>query len=387
MRELLEFCNTENQRNIVEAVIEHGSNRKAAKALGRSLSGVAEIMSAVRKRAAKAGVGEHYVKQDTPPGFSVKGTSTLYGADGEVKGQWVKTRAEDERKTQAIQEWAEWLSEGFKGNAPAKPSKPHTNEDLMAVYPMGDPHFGLYSWGEETGEDFDLEEAERRTVETIDRLVEAAPPAETALFINLGDMMHADDSTNRTPASGHALDVDTRFGKVVQVGLRAMIYCIEAMRRKHKKVIFWLEVANHDPHSGYMLALCLAAYYTNADDVEVNLSPAFFHYMQFGKCLIGATHGHGPKQQDLPLLMAHDQKEAWGSTDYRYWYVGHVHHKSAKEHPGVIVETFRTLTATDAWHAGKGYRSGKDMNVITLHKEHGEIQRTTCPLSMVGNGV
>jgi len=132
-----------------------------------------------------------------------------------------------------------------------------------------------------------------------------------------------------------------------------------------------------------MLALCLDAYYRDCYDVTVSLSPAMFQYKHFGKCLIGATHGHGPKQADLPLIMAADQKEAWGESDYRYWYVGHVHHKSAKEHPGCIVETFRTLTGTDAWHAGKGYRSGKDMSVITLHKNHGEIMRTTCPLSML----
>lgn len=384
MEHLLNFCQTDTQRTYVQAVIDHGSCRKAAKALGKAKSTITESLQRLQARAAQAGVGDQYLKQDVvPPGFAVSKVSSYVNQEGETTGQWVQSKPGAQDKLESVKEWARWLSEDFKGKAPAKFRTTHTDADIMCVYPMGDPHFGLYSWGEETGEDFDLEEAERRTIKVIDRLVASAPASETALFINLGDMLHADDSTNRTPASGHALDVDTRFGKVVQVALRAMIYCIEAMRQKHKKVIYWHEIANHDPHSGYMLALCLSAYYDKAKDVEINLSPSFFHYMQFGKCLIGATHGHGPKQQDLPLIMAHDQKEAWGKTDYRYWYVGHVHHKSAKEHPGVIVETFRTLTGTDAWHSSKGYRSGQDMNVITLHKEHGEIQRTTCPLGMI----
>lgn len=380
---LLDYCASDTQREVIETFRDTGSVRATARKLGKSPGTIGNTIDRLKARAARNGVGEHYVGKGAPEGFHVKGTSTLYGPDGEIKGQWVKTRADDKRRWDSAKEWADWLSNDFKGKAPAKQPVATTRDDIMCVYPMGDPHFGLYSWGEETGEDFDLEEAERRTIQVIDRLVGSAPPSKTALFINLGDMMHADDSTNRTPASGHALDVDTRFGKVVQVGLRAMIYCIEAMRQKHEKVVYWHEIANHDPHSGYMLALCLSAYYSKADDVEVNLSPSFFHYMQFGKCLIGATHGHGPKQSDLPLIMAHDCKKEWGETDYRYWYVGHVHHRSAKEHPGVIVETFRTLTGTDAWHASKGYRSGKDMCCITLHKDHGEIQRTTCPLSVI----
>lgn len=381
---LRKHCATDNQEAVLDAVIAHGSYQKAADAMGRSVGTVGNHMKNLQRRAAMAGEGEHFVAPDgVPEGFAVKGTSTLYGDDGGVKGQWVKTDRKKEDQLQLIKRWAEWLSEGFSGLAPAKPQQQSTDSDIMCVYPMGDPHFGLYSWKAETGDDFDLQEAEQRTIEVVDRLVASAPSSETALFINLGDMFHADDSTNRTPASGHALDVDTRFGKVAQVGLRAMIYCIERMREKHKRVIYWHEVANHDPHSGYMLALCLSAYYNKAEDVEINTSPSFFHYMRFGRCLLGATHGHGPKQADLPLIMAHDRKEDWGASDYRYWYVGHVHHRSAKEHPGVIVETFRTLAGTDAWHSGKGYRSGNDMNVITLHKDHGEIQRTTCPLSMV----
>jgi hypothetical protein len=47
------------------------------------------------------------------------------------------------------------------------------------------------------------------------------------------------------------------------------------------------------------------------------------------------------------------------------------------------VETFRTLAAKDAWHAGKGYRSGRDMYAITHHINHGEIMRTRCDIGML----
>lgn len=381
---LMPFAATDRQREVLQAVLTHGTTRKAAAHLGVAKSTIDRVLDSCRKRATQAGAGPHYLPpEQVPPGLVVKGTSTYYDADGVARGQWVKTREDRQALAEAVKEWALWLSDEFKGLAHSKPDTPSTNDDIMCVYPMGDPHFGMYAWAAETGEDFDLAEADRRTRAAIDRLVDSAPASQQALFINLGDMFHADDASNRTPSSGHALDVDTRFGKVIQTGLRAMVYCIERLRAKHERVIYWHEIANHDPHSGYMLAVCLDAYYHDAPDVEINLSPAFFHYMRFGKVLIGATHGHGPKQTELPLIMAHDRKEDWGQTDYRYWYVGHVHHRSAKEHPGCIVETFRTLAGSDAWHAGKGYRSGKDMTCITLHRQHGEIQRTTCPLGML----
>lgn len=81
--------------------------------------------------------------------------------------------------------------------------------------------------------------------------------------------------------------------------------------------------------------------------------------------------------------MAADRPEDWGATEFRHWLCGHIHHWTAKEHPGVVVETFRTLAGKDAWHAGKGYRSRRDMNCIVYHKQYGEIQRVRCDIAML----
>jgi hypothetical protein len=51
-----------------------------------------------------------------------------------------------------------------------------------------------------------------------------------------------------------------------------------------------------------------------------------------------------------------------------------------------MFESFRTLAAKDAWHSGQGYRSGRDMKCIILHKEFGEIGRQTVNLAMLQKG-
>ena len=62
---------------------------------------------------------------------------------------------------------------------------------------------------------------------------------------------------------------------------------------------------------------------------------------------------------------------------------GHVHHQDIKEYRGGVVEYFRTLAARDAWHAGQGYRAGRDMRLIVLHKDHGEVERHRCDVAML----
>lgn len=318
-----------------------------------------------------------------PSPFVVKGTSTLYDENGKAKLQWVKTKLDDQLVQEAIREFIEHMVSGANGLSPKIPTPTHNNKDLLAVYPLGDPHFGMYSWAEETGDNFDLSIAEKLTCGAIDRLVDSAPNAETALILELGDMFHADNNTNMTARSGNVLDVDGRWAKVMQVGLRAMLYCIKRALSKHKTVVVRIVKGNHDDHSSFALALALDAYFSNNPRVTIDLNPSVFWYYAFGKVLLGVTHGDSCKTDRLPGIMAADKPEEWGKATYRHWYHGHIHHDSVKEHPGCMVESFRTLAARDAWHSSAGYRAGRDMKCIVHHKEYGEVERHRCDIGMI----
>jgi hypothetical protein len=376
---------TERQCQYIDAVNALGSMRKAAISLGIRGDVVTRSIQGLKVLAAKRGYSpDHDMVRPVPAPFVVKGVSTYYDEDGKVKGQWVKSSLDRAQAEQAVRDFVSHLAADIKGLSRAVAPPKYANSDIMAVYPMGDPHFGMYAWGEESGDDFDLATAERLAYASIDRLVSSAPPAETAMLLNLGDFFHADNSSNMTPTHGVHLDVDTRHAKVMQVGIRSMKHCIDRLLEKHKGVVVWNLPGNHDPHSSFALSLCLAAFFDNQDRVHIDLSPSMFKYHTFGKCLIGAHHGHGAKMEQLPGIMAHDRSEDWGLTKHRYWYCGHIHHRTKdKEHPGVMVETFRTLAPKDSWHAGKGYRAGRDMQLIVLHREHGEIERHRCDIGMI----
>jgi hypothetical protein len=379
---LLEYA-TERQRQILLAVEEHGSQRAAAEALGLAHGTVGDLVAAAKKKAAAMGWSPaHDMTKTVPDGFRVKGVSTYYDDEGKPRGQWLKSEVDRDRSAEILKEFATSLAESVKGLAPITPAPQQAIADLMCVYPQGDPHVGLHSWWAEAGEDFDLKIAERLMCAAVDRLVAIAPAAETALLLNLGDMFHADNQKNESQ-SGHKLDVDGRWAKVQQVGLRAMLHCVRRLLEKHKRVIVRINRGNHDGHSAYALALMISCYFHNEPRVEVDLSPAVAWYFQFGKNLIGSTHGDTIKGPDMLPLMAADKPEEWGETKHRMWFVGHVHHQDLKEYRGGTVEYFRTLAARDAWHAGQGYRAGRDMRLIVLHREHGEIERHRADIGML----
>jgi hypothetical protein len=380
---LLEFANTATQKQVIEALIKVKTLRKAAKHLNIPEGTVYSSLGLMRKRAAKQGYSpEHDMVHVAPEPFIVKGVSTYYNAEGQPSGQWVKTTLDQSRLDEIIKQSIDTLSQEIKGLSPFVAPPAYSNDDLLCVIPMGDPHFGMYAWAQDAGDDFDLDIAEKLTCGAIDRLIASAPPAKTALLLNLGDMFHADNQKNVTN-SGHQLDVDGRWAKVLQVGLKAMIYCLQRLLEKHHEVIFRINKGNHDGHSSYALALMLSCYFHNEPRIKVDLSPSSVWYYQFGKVQIGSTHGDTIKSQNLPGVMAADQPKAWGETKHRVWYVGHVHHSDLKEYPGCIVEYFRTMAARDAWHQGQGYRAGRDMCCIVHHKEHGEIERHRCDIGMV----
>ncbi len=330
------------------------------------------------RKAARAGWSPaHDMNKPVPEGFHVKGVSTLYGVDGAVAAQWVKTQKDQDDRLVMLAEACQAAAEPLQGVASPVSPPSLSNDDLLCVYPMGDPHVGMYSWWKETGQSFDLDIAETNLVAAVDHLVDLAPPAEEALVVDLGDFFHSDTMDNRTRRSGHALDVDTRWAKVLRSGVRIVYRIIDRCLEKHARVRFIAEIGNHDDQSSIMLATCVDAYYSRESRVSVDLSPAKFHKHRFGRNLIAVTHGDTVKMQQLGGIMAADWPLDWGETVYRYWYTGHVHHDRFLDLPGCVAESFRTLAPRDAYSAGAGYRSDQDMKCDVFHREWGRINRHT----------
>lgn len=317
-----------------------------------------------------------------PMGQRLKGVSTLTDLrTGEPVLQWVKSTEDAEAMQAAVDASLRAMTAELPRVAP-RAAKGVWSTDLLTAYPIGDPHIGMYSWAAETGEDWDLELARKVHCSAMDALVQAAPATEQAIIVNLGDALHYDSMEAKTPRSGHMLDADGRYAKVIDVAVMTIRQCIESALAKHKFVHVVNVRGNHDETGAMWLARLLAIAYEREPRVTVDVTPSVFNYYRWGKVLIGMHHGHSCKPDKLPGVMAADRASDWGECTWRYWWQGHIHHESKKEYPGVSVESFNTLAAKDAYANDGGWRSGRTMQAIVLHREHGEVARSRVNAAM-----
>jgi hypothetical protein len=368
---------TDRQAEYIDAVNKHGSNTRAAKALGIGRRAVDTGILSVKKKAASSGYApDNDFTNPTAPGFGIKRVSTNYNEDGQINQQWVIQEQNKENQQEAFKEYMAGFLEDVKGKAKktVKPKLKH-DKDLMSMIVIGDAHVGMYAWHEETGKtDFDTNIACRDMRAAIDDLVERSPNAETGVLVDVGDFMHANTSDNAT-AKGTALDVDTRFPRILRAAGMVMRYCIDKMLTKYKNVVVIIAKGNHNPEPAVAVALMLNFYYDKEPRVDVKDTIGMFHYLEWGRHLIGVNHGDKIKPARLVSVMARDQAEAWGRTRFRRWITGHIHHERVIEHDGCTVESFNTLAPPDAWHSGAGYGASQSMSLITLHKTKGRHSR------------
>ena len=381
------YCETDKQRQLIQLLIEGKSQRAAIKAgIYNDTGTLGRALRAIRTRAANKGI--HPVAGMTVPlpdgQFLERVTmhGKTIGDDGTVITEyWAKGAADKQQQMQMMQDAIITTMESYNGLSKVTPAPKHIDKNLLVVYPFGDPHIGMYSFAKETGANFDCDIARKVMVGAVDRLVNAAPAAETALVLSVGDTFHADTSDNKSLNSGHSFDVDTRWSNVLEIGLEIMVQCIERALTKHKNVIFRAMPGNHDKHSGKFLNIALKMFYSNNPRVTVDASPAYYWYYSFGSVLLGSTHGDMCKPEALGLIMADDEPEKWGNSLHRHWLTGHVHNYKHADYRGYSFESLRTLAGRDAWHAEKGYKAVRDMCAIVYDKRDGEIERYRANIS------
>ena len=373
---------TDAQWEAMCEVEEHGGDRAAERATGKSNSYYSRVRAAVLAKAARHGYApDHDMTRPTAPGFRVKGTSTLYdAASGEARLQWVKTATDIDPEA-----FAATVLEAMRDEIPAAPITPApsaTDDDLLQVYGIGDQHLGMLAEAEEAGEDHDIRKGEALLNRAMSALVDRAPPAGTALICIVGDFLHYDGMAAVTPTSGHNLDSDTRFHRMIRTALRAIKIVIKRALEKHAKVHVSIMSGNHDETASKWLSGSMEMHFEDEPRVTVDVSPAHHHYFRWRKCLIGMHHGHGKasKPAQLPSIMATDRAPDWGETTYRLWQIGHLHQEELTSYPGYQVMRLPILPPNDAYAQNNGWRSRRGMLSLTMHARHGlETTRIMTP--------
>jgi hypothetical protein len=396
--ELRPWAKTEAQQRTLEAVLEAGSYRAATRLLGQSgHSTVQRAMSRIIKEATLHGwkpSGSHITEESRTvlDPYVVKGHSILdrVGPNGERRTilEWTKTRIDDEQYIERLQSGIETFLEGSDLSVtPALPPKSR-DQDIIPWIQIGDAHLGMLAHEAETGANFDLKIAQRELLAAIFMLIDESEPTERIVINDLGDFTHYENMAGKTEASGHDLDYDGRFPKMIDVYSYVMRAIVDKALTKANHVDIIVNQGNHSRTNDIWMAVLLRAVYGHTGRVHVlnNRSP-FIGY-RMGNTFVMTHHSDTAKPNRLASVMSTDFAKDWGETDYRYIDIGHIHHNMVlKEHPGVVIESWNILAPKDKWANDGGYRSRQSISIVERSRTYGEQRRRILPIRQVQDNI
>lgn len=238
---------------------------------------------------------------------------------------------------------------------PMVPLVKPTETGKMLEISIVDLHLGKLSWEPETTENYDHKIAERRFMKVIYDITERTKHIKfEKIIFPIGNDFFNFDLPDGTTTGGTLQNNDLRYQKMYDKGIELLVKAIDILA-VYAPVEVILVPGNHDMAMSYYCAKTIQAWFRNNENITVNAGPTTRKYVEFGKCLIGFTHGDKERKRLFGNMQV-EAAEAWGRTTYREWHVGHLHSEQTKEENGVIVRNLSSVTSTDSWHYQQGYR-------------------------------
>lgn len=280
-------------------------------------------------------------------------------------------------------ELTESLLQSLRDAAPCGPFVvTRTKAQHMLELDAFDLHLGKLAWSLETGgSDYDLGIAAKDFREALDdSLTKASGFQLSKALLPLGnDLLQTDNLRSETTA-GTRVDSDSRYHKMFDAAVKEMRWAVERLKERAPLVEVVVVPGNHDRLGAFTVGRVLEAVYESDPRVTFQNSPNLRKYVQFGVTLLGFTHGNEEKHNDLPLIMAHEQKQAWADTLFHEWHVGHNHkykktrYVAGDSFQGTVIRIIRSLSEADAWHSQKGYIGGRRaIETFVYHLKEGEV--------------
>ena len=221
---------------------------------------------------------------------------------------------------------------------------------------LPDAHFGKLAWPQETGgAPYDSKITQETYAAAIDALIERTKmyKYDEVVYVVGNDILNANNADSET-AKGTIVSSDGRYQKTFWKARNTVIDTVKKLL-KIAPVTVMAIYGNHDTLSSWHLADSIECYFHDNPDVKVQNDPTYRKYYEFGKNMIMFTHGDKGKRDDYPLLMAAEQREMFGRTQFREVHCGHTHETKMEEYHGVRVRILPALCPADSWHAENGY--------------------------------
>jgi len=229
-------------------------------------------------------------------------------------------------------------------------------QGLLFELPIMDLHLGKFSTSDIVADSYNTQIARdcfNKVIDTcIGRLKNVS--IEKIIFPVGQDFFHY-DTVGTTTTGGTPQDSDVKHQTLFKDGVTLLIDGIYKLSNELKAPVeVFCVPGNHDFMSSYHAVMSLWCYFHDNENVTVDLSTSPRKYIEFGKCLIGYSHGEKEKKR-IEKLMQVEAAESWGRTRFREFHLGHLHSEQVSEDGGVIIRNLSSVTGTDAWHHNSGY--------------------------------
>lgn len=197
-------------------------------------------------------------------------------------------------------------------------------------------------------------------------------------MIPLGNDLFQVDHMGNTTTKGTPVDADGRWQKAFRLVLEFLVgELLEAARQVAPRVRVVMVPGNHDQQRTFYLGEALRLYYRDTN-IHVDNRPPVRKYLLWRKVLIGFTHGHREKAQNLGLIMATEVPQLWAQAEWREWQLGHYHarrqywHMPLVDERGLVVRVLPSLSGTDAWHMEQGFTGSQKGATLLVYSPRGE---------------
>lgn len=414
---LLSYCKTDRQKDVVSLISQGHSHNSAGNVLGIDRRTVGGIIKRIKEYAdnkdEETFINHSYNNTSTNPlqqtlnldenkdserlaqyGISenqyIRGHSLLLDEDGTPKLEWIKTSRSYEEEQNKLME----VLESLKDKTTPTPRVDKTLEselldtNLLNCFILSDAHIGMFAWDEETKDDnWDMDIAIEIILEWFKEAISQAPNADTAILAQLGDLLHWDGLLPVTPTSGHILDADTRFQKLIRVSMKVITNVIGMLLQTHESVHVIMAEGNHDLASSAWLRELFSHYFSENPRVTIDTSPDPYYCYEHGDTSLFFHHGHKSRINRMTEVFVGKFRNVFGRTRFSYGHTGHLHHTEVKENNLMTLEQHQTLASKDNYAASHGYLAGRSASCITYHKLYGEVSRNKISADMVKDRV
>ena len=296
----------------------------------------------IRDEAVAAGINPNSIKH----GWIKSKKASLF-----FKNPHYQKEEYDKFKEELIKELAEY-SPVFSKIKRKQSSDPH-----LLILDPADVHIGKLCTSLVSGKEYNSQIAVQRTLEGVSGILNktAGFNFDKIVLILGNDILHV-DGPNNTTTRGTRQDVDGMWYDNFLLAKKLYVDIID----------YLVNIADV-----YIM-------FKNHKNVKIDSSLQYRKYFTYGANLIGSCHGDGTKMDTLPYLMADEAKD-WSSCKYRYMFTHHVHHKIAKDYPGLSIESLRSPSGSDVWHHKMGYTSSNNAAIegYVHHPKFGQVARIT----------